>query len=161
MSYRTVIIESPYAGNIKTNLAYLRACMRDCLLRGEAPFASHALYTQHGVLRDHLSEERQHGIAAGFAWRNVANATIVYTDLGISDGMKKGIIHAEALHHPIEYRSLGDRWKPAKSNLGDCIVAGLMIGAGICLASPFGIWGTVAGAVLGGLVGGFLWRLDT
>lgn len=81
---RLVIVESPYAGDIEENLRYLRAAMRDCLLRGEAPFASHGLYTQPGVLRDEIPEEREHGITAGFAWRRVSCATVVYTDLGIS-----------------------------------------------------------------------------
>ena len=71
---RLVIIESPYAGNVPLNLLYLRACMRDCLSRGEAPFASHALYTQPGVLDDGDPAERAHGIEAGFAWRAVAHA---------------------------------------------------------------------------------------
>ncbi len=43
-----VIVESPYAGAtariIERNERYLRACLRDCLLRGEAPFASHGLF---------------------------------------------------------------------------------------------------------------------
>ena len=83
-----------------------------CLVnRGEAPFASHGLYTQPGVLRDEVHEERQHGIAAGFAWREVAEATIVYTDLGRSRGMDYGIAHAEKLGHPIEYRTLGGEWE--------------------------------------------------
>jgi hypothetical protein len=101
-----VIIESPYAGDIERNMRYLRACMRDCLLRGEAPFASHALYTQPGVLRDELSSERDLGIKAGFAWRGLADFTVVYTDLGITRGMQAGVEDAEELGHPIEYRSL-------------------------------------------------------
>ena len=85
---RKVIIESPYAGNIELNLRYLRACMHDAIVNhGEAPFASHGLYTQPGVLRDEDPEERNLGIACGFAWRNIADATIVYIDLGISRGM--------------------------------------------------------------------------
>lgn len=70
-----VIVESPYAGDIDRNVRYVRACMRDCLLllRGESPFASHALYTQEGVLRDDVPEERMHGISAGFAWREAAD----------------------------------------------------------------------------------------
>ena len=107
---RRVIIESPYAGDIDKNMRYLRACMRDCLLRDEAPFASHALYTQEGVLRDEIHEERKHGIEAGFAWRSVSDATIVYTDLGTSRGMEYGIAHAKELNHPIEYRTLGGEW---------------------------------------------------
>lgn len=101
-----VIVETPYAGDIEKNLRYLRACMRDCLQRGEAPFASHALYTQPGVLRDDVPEERKHGIDAGFAWREAASKTVVYTDLGISGGMRLGIEHAERMGHTIEYRQL-------------------------------------------------------
>lgn len=107
---RRVIIESPYAGDLDKNMRYLRACMRDCLLRGEAPFASHGLFTQPGVLRDEVPEERTHGTEAGFAWRSVAEATIVYTDLGSSGGMERGIEHAKELNHPIEYRTLGGEW---------------------------------------------------
>lgn len=105
-----VQIESPYAGDIERNLRYLRACMRDCLLRGEAPYASHALYTQPGVLRDEVPEEREHGIQAGFAMRCAMDKTVVYTDCGTSGGMKYGIAHAESIGHPIEYRTLGADW---------------------------------------------------
>lgn len=102
-----VIIESPYAGDVEANLTYLRRCLRDSLLRGEAPIASHGLYTQPGVLRDDVPEERAHGIRAGFAWRCRAAKTIVYTDRGITNGMRAGIEHAQDLGHPIEYREIG------------------------------------------------------
>lgn len=105
-----VVVESPYAGDIEKNLRYVRACMRDCLLRGEAPFASHALYTQPGVLRDEVPEERQHGIEAGFAFRPLMKKTVVYEDLGYSRGMNYGIAHAKEIGHPIEYRKLGGEW---------------------------------------------------
>ena len=49
-----VIIESPFAGDVDRNLRYARAAMRDCLLRGESPYASHLLYTQPGVLNDDI-----------------------------------------------------------------------------------------------------------
>lgn len=106
-----VIVESPYAGDIEKNVRYLRACMRDCLLRGEAPYASHGLYTQEGVLRDEVPEEREYGISAGFAWREGADKTVVYTDLGYSKGMNYGIAHAHEINHPIEYRTLGGEWE--------------------------------------------------
>lgn len=102
-----VIIESPFAGDIEKNIEYARACLRDSLLRGEAPFASHLLYTQPGVLRDEVPEERVHGIAAGFEWRALAQKTVVYTDLGITPGMEKGVAHAAATGSIIEYRTLG------------------------------------------------------
>jgi len=107
---RRVTVESPYAGDIERNLRYLRACMRDCLLRGEAPFASHALYTQPGVLRDEIPAERELGIEAGFAWRAAADATIFYQDLGTTRGMLAGLVHAKKCSHSVEYRWLGGEW---------------------------------------------------
>ena len=106
---RRVIVESPYAGHISRNTAYARVAMADCLNQGEAPFASHLLYTQHGVLNDGDPAQRAHGIAAGLAWGARADATVVYTDFGISDGMRQGILDAEAAGRPVEYRSLFDR----------------------------------------------------
>ena len=105
---RRVILESPYAGDIEANVDYARRCVRDALLRGEAPIASHLLCTQPGVLRDEHPEERMHGINAGLAWRAVADATVVYVDRGISKGMQYGIDAATAAGLPIEYRSLGE-----------------------------------------------------
>lgn len=102
-----VIIESPYTGNVQANLTYLRACLRDSLARGEAPFASHGLYTQPGVLRDEDPAERAAGINAGFAWRKLATKTVVYTDRGITGGMRYGIEHAKEHGHAVEYRVLG------------------------------------------------------
>ena len=101
-----VVIESSYAGDVALNLKYLRACMRDCLCRGEAPYASHGLYTQEGVLNDDDPVEREQGIQAGFCWREVADKTVVYTDLGISGGMVYGIAHAKQHNKPVEYRTL-------------------------------------------------------
>jgi hypothetical protein len=107
-----VILESPFANQDKVlferNKLYLEEAMRDCLKRGEAPFASHKMYTQ--CLDDNVPEEREFGIQAGFAWRSVAERTVVYTDLGISKGMQYGIEHATKNNVPIEYRSL-DKWK--------------------------------------------------
>jgi len=103
---RLVIVESPYAGDIEANVAYARACVRDALGRGEAPFASHLLYTQPGVLRDEVPSERQWGIDAGLAWYRVADAAVVYTDRGISRGMEFGIAAAQAAGKPVEFRSI-------------------------------------------------------
>jgi len=112
---KRVIIESPYAGDVERNLQYLRACMRDCLLRGETPFASHGLYTQPGVLDDEIPVERELGIRAGFAWRTIAEMTVVYQDLGISRGMTYGIEHAHEIGHAVVYRSLGKPWEAAET----------------------------------------------
>jgi hypothetical protein len=85
---KLVIIESPYAGDIEANVAYARKAMADSIrYYGEAPIASHLLYTQPGVLDDALPHERALGIAAGLAWRAVANEAIFYIDRGWSSGM--------------------------------------------------------------------------
>lgn len=106
---RRVILESPYAGNFFQrwlNRRYARKCVRDSLMRGEAPTASHLLYTQPGILCDEIPAERRLGIDAGLAWRNVAEASVVYTDRGTSSGMKYGIIAARAAGRPVEFRTL-------------------------------------------------------
>lgn len=105
---RRVILESPFAGDIEANIAYARECVRDCLLRGEAPIASHLLYTQPGVLDDAIPSERQRGIDAGLAWGEVAEATVVYYDRGISQGMRYGIANADKAGRPVEMRWLRD-----------------------------------------------------
>lgn len=103
-----VLIESPYAGDLAWNLRYLRACLRDCFRRGEAPFASHALYAQTGALDDSLPEERRLGMEAGFLWGKAAEKTVVYADLGISAGMQAGIARAIKEDRPVEFRRLGE-----------------------------------------------------
>jgi hypothetical protein len=104
---RLVIVESPYAGDVEANVAYARACVRDSLLRGEAPIASHLLYTQPGILNDDDPDQRQHGIDAGLAWLRVAEASVVYIDHGISRGMEYGIAAAKNAGVRVEYRRLG------------------------------------------------------
>lgn len=104
-----VIVESPFRGGSDrlTNEIYGSRCLRDSLLRGEAPFASHALYTRLFVLADHVEKERRMGMEAGFAWGEHADLVAVYTDLGISEGMTEGVERAKARGLPVEYRSLG------------------------------------------------------
>jgi hypothetical protein len=90
---RRVILESPYAGDVEANVAYARACLRDCLERGEAPIASHLLYTQPGVLEDGNPFERKWGIDAGLVWSEQAEAAVFYLDRGWSAGMRIAKAH--------------------------------------------------------------------
>ena len=102
MSYPCVIIESPYNGTpeeIAENVQYVILAMRDCLKRGEAPFASHLMYTRVPD-GNHISDDEP------------ADKTVVYTDRGISRGMKYGIANAEKAGREIEYRYI-------KSNIKD------------------------------------------
>ena len=86
---RLVIVESPYAGDVLRNEIYAEFACQDCLIQyDEAPYASHLLYTREFVLNDSIPDDRKLGINAGFAWRQVADGTVFYTDLGWSDGME-------------------------------------------------------------------------
>jgi len=106
---KRVIIESPYAGNVAMNEIYGEVCMHDCLVnQNEAPFASHLLYTRDHVLRDTHPEERRLGIEAGFFWRDVAETTVFYTDLGTTSGMKLGIKDCKNKGVSYEIRKLPD-----------------------------------------------------
>lgn len=101
------MVESPLSGDFDRNRRYAVAIMRDCLLNhGEAPYASHLLYTQ--MLDDENVDERRLGMEAGFEWGEMSMTTVVYTDYGISSGMQAGIDRARARGAEIVYRSLPD-----------------------------------------------------
>lgn len=99
-----VIIESPLRGEYALNKTYLLLAMRDSLLRGEAPFASHLLYPE--VLNDRILSDRELGLRAGFAWAYVADKIVVYEDRGLTEGMKLGLDQHEANDKKITFRRL-------------------------------------------------------
>jgi hypothetical protein len=101
---RLVVLESPYAGDVEANTIYAKICLMDCLVRNEAPVASHLLYPQ--VLNDLEGEERSWGLRAGWAWIKVCDAVVVYTDRGVSPGMLAGIEYAKTAGKPVEYRTI-------------------------------------------------------
>lgn len=109
---KLVIVESPYAGAVEEHIQYAQDALHDCLMRGEAPFASHLLYTQPGVLRDDVPHERRQGIDAGHAWMRVADYVVVYVNLGISPGMQKGIDAAQQRGLTVHYRRLAHWQRP-------------------------------------------------
>lgn len=100
-----VIVESPFAGGF-ANVKYSRECIKDCINRGESPFASHLLYTQKGILDDTVPEERRKGIDAANGWLEVADYTAVYMDLGVTRGMLEGVVKTARLHKPVRLRWL-------------------------------------------------------
>lgn len=111
---RLVILESPFAGDVPGNIAYARKAVRDCLARGEAPIASHLLFTQTGVLDDGVPEQRKLGIAGGLAWYGRADAGVFYLDRGMSAGMQAAKNYAEGQGVRIELRFIGDRLTDAE-----------------------------------------------
>lgn len=84
---KRVTVESPYAGDVERNVAYLKRCLLDSVSRGEAPLASHLLYTQ--FLDDLVPDERAAGIDCGLTWAVQAEAMAFYLDYGTSVGMEK------------------------------------------------------------------------
>lgn len=122
-----VIIESPLKGAVPSwaprwlaptferigrwrNKRCARACMRDSLARGEAPYASHLLYDQRGILNDADDAQRVLGMNAGSAWSRVGATRAFYVDRGFSGGMMRGRAEAEAFRQAIAFRSL--KWSP-------------------------------------------------
>lgn len=107
---RRVIIESPYRGDVERNKRYLQACIRDCIRRGESPYASHQMLTD--ALDDEDPEQRAVGIAAGYEWADVADAFAFYIDLGYSDGMMRARAEykEKGLGGAVEERYLGPDW---------------------------------------------------
>lgn len=84
-----VLLCSPYAGDIRRNVAYAQDAMRHSIAQGEAPFASHLLYPQ--VLNDDIPGDREIGLACEHRWLPWADKLVVYIDLGISPGMQRAI----------------------------------------------------------------------
>ena len=101
---KRIILESPYAGDVLENIKYARECMKDSLMRGEAPLLSHLLYTQ--VLDDNIWHERELGINAGLAWLTAAKKHVFYIDYGYSKGMLAAKELSEEIGIKIEERKL-------------------------------------------------------
>lgn len=116
------VIESPLRGSVpawvplwlapvferigrRRNRRYARLCMRDSVNRGEAPYASHLLMDQPGILDDARADERGRGIDIGLRWGEVAMQRAVYCDHGISGGMELGIA-AAPIDQQVVYRWL-------------------------------------------------------
>ena len=99
-----VVVESPYAGDLDGNWSYLQDCMLWCLDNGASPYASHGLLTE--CLDDTDPTDRALGFDAGFAWREAADETWAFVDRGLSPGMRRGIVHAHMVKHPVRYVSV-------------------------------------------------------
>lgn len=107
INLKKAIILTPYKDNSKENIKYAKLALLDSLLRGEAPFASHLLYTQ--VLDYNIPKERELGIEAESNWYQKADLCAVYTDNGFSPDMREGIKKAKENDIEIEIRSIDDK----------------------------------------------------
>lgn len=107
---KRVILESPFAGDVESNLQYARKCLHHSLSLNEAPIASHLLYPQ--CLDDAIPEERKKGIEAGLAWYPYAQSSVIYVDRGVSSGMKMAIQRAGIWNTPCKFRRIEQRPDP-------------------------------------------------
>lgn len=101
---RFVVIASPYAGDVERNVAYAELAMLDCMRRGESPYAAHLLLTR--VLDDSDPHERKLGIKASRPVIDIADALVVYIDLGFSTGMRSDVGRAKNSGVRIEERRI-------------------------------------------------------
>jgi hypothetical protein len=103
-----VIVESPYTAKTASGLIirrnYLKACLQDCVDRGESPFAGHGFYTQ--FLNDRDPKARELGMRLARQWMYVADYIAVYLNFGWSAGMIDGAKIGRMFGKPIIHRAL-------------------------------------------------------
>lgn len=100
-----VVIETPYAGDVKLNNEYTKLCLRDSMINhSENPQALHLIYTK--VIDDTIPEQRNIGITKSFDVHKAASKKIYYLDRGFSRGMEDGLVHAINEGVDIEFRVL-------------------------------------------------------
>lgn len=101
------VIESPFAGDISSNVAYAADVIKKLVLsENYSPMASHLLYTR--MLDDDNQDERMIGIDAGLNYGLHAEETIICVDRGLSTGMKYGIINSEKNGRKYSFFTLSD-----------------------------------------------------
>lgn len=86
---KTVFVESPYAGDVESNLNYAREAMRHVIDQGHAPVVAHLMYPQ--CLDDENPIEREHALKMCKALRDQCDEVWFFADFGISSGMARGI----------------------------------------------------------------------
>jgi hypothetical protein len=109
---RRVILESPLAAptraEIDANKCYARACLKDCLIKGDAAICFHLLYdSPPEILDDLIPIHRSFCLEASSIWYgSFIEAVVVYVNLGCSPGMQAGINLALDAGIPVEYRRI-------------------------------------------------------
>lgn len=107
-----VIIESPYSNgaqesNVEGAVEYAKDACLHSIHAGEAPLASHLLYTQ--FLNDNCAVARGIGIDCGLAYADLARTIAFYIDQGISRGMFNALCtfaNDQLLSKKVVFRSL-------------------------------------------------------
>lgn len=110
-----VVVESPWRGLANKRLPdpyakskhYLRQCLRDCLVRGEIPWASHAVLAWTRALYEEDADQRAEGIqVCKDMIQHHAQKVVLYVDFGITTGMHEALIWARMHGKPTEERRI-------------------------------------------------------
>lgn len=91
---------------LRQNLVYARMALKHSLERGEAPIASHLLYTQVWSERP---EFRAQAIKSGLELHHRCDMVVFYVDLGSSAGMKLAAENASLINVEQSRRVILDR----------------------------------------------------
>lgn len=97
---KMVYVISPYAGNVRANVANAIDYCRYVIAEGYMPVASHLLYPQ--MLNDDIPEERALGTSFGMALLSGCQEAWVFGE-HISKGMGAELDECKKLHIPIRY----------------------------------------------------------
>jgi hypothetical protein len=105
-----VLLETPTSGNRDPEIyeRFAKACIRDSVLRKEAPLSVFLLYKQSGILYEENPGEKALGKLAASEWNKLCTKIIVYKDLGVTKEMQRTIDDAIKEDYIVEYRILND-----------------------------------------------------
>jgi hypothetical protein len=103
---KLVCIESPWR-NFALARPYLSACIRDAVMRGEVPIASHAMFCVASDFNDEVDADRALGLTAARVMIQNCQLVAVYCDHGISEGMRRAMEFAFSINKPVETRRIG------------------------------------------------------
>lgn len=96
---KRIFICSRFAGDVENNIETARKLCRKAVDQGCAPFAPHLLYPQ--FVDDIKPDERETGIACGLQFMAVCDEVWAYVGDGMSDGMRREMIHAQRIGKPV------------------------------------------------------------
>lgn len=101
MGFRKVVV----IAGLGPGGTYLREAVKDCIVRGEAPFTSHSILLSGDDMAG--GANLRYIMACLTAWMMDAEAAVHYTDMGEHEAdLRLMLQYAEHLRLPIERRSL-------------------------------------------------------
>lgn len=98
---KKIYVVSPYAGEVKKNVANAISYCKYVMAQGYMPLASHLYFTQ--LTDDNVPEERRAGLNMGLELLAMCDEAWVFYDNRISSGMAGEIRESERLGLPIRY----------------------------------------------------------